>query len=310
MKITITGNLGSGKSSVAKMLSNDLKFKYISTGQLHREIASEYKMNSLQLNSIAEVDETIDNRIDFILGDLNESDEDLVIDSRMAWHFVKNTLKLYLEVDPDIGAARILKDNDRLNEPSYNSQSGARSVVSERQLLENRRFAKKYKVNCGDLNNYDYVINSSLVSVKEVSKLIKFIITNLSMEQKVAKRWISPKIIFPTEHVRSLASAEAKDLINKVKMQGFRYDYSIQVVLFKGYYFIWNGHKRVSAALINKVAIIPVDVIAEGENYIHTGHSVPQFIKAVINKSWYDDWEECHQFRFYRYPDVSSLNLG
>ena len=42
MKISITGDLGSGKSTVAKQLAKDLGFDYISTGTIFREIAKEY----------------------------------------------------------------------------------------------------------------------------------------------------------------------------------------------------------------------------------------------------------------------------
>jgi len=39
MILTITGDLGSGKSTVAKLVSEKLKLKYYSTGSIFRKIA-------------------------------------------------------------------------------------------------------------------------------------------------------------------------------------------------------------------------------------------------------------------------------
>lgn len=47
MNITITGNLGSGKSSVAKIL-NERGYEYSSTGNIFRQLAME--MDSLLRN--------------------------------------------------------------------------------------------------------------------------------------------------------------------------------------------------------------------------------------------------------------------
>lgn len=64
MKISITGDLGSGKSTVAKQLSKDLGFDYVSTGTIFREIAKEYGIDVLKLNKLALTDTSIDDRVD------------------------------------------------------------------------------------------------------------------------------------------------------------------------------------------------------------------------------------------------------
>ncbi|MBO5847261.1 MAG: (d)CMP kinase, partial [Bacteroidales bacterium] len=52
--ISITGDLGSGKSSVAKILCQDLGFEYFSTGSLQRKLAAEKGMNTLDMNKFSE----------------------------------------------------------------------------------------------------------------------------------------------------------------------------------------------------------------------------------------------------------------
>ncbi|MCX8480689.1 MAG: cytidylate kinase family protein, partial [Sediminibacterium sp.] len=64
MHITITGDLGSGKTTVAKKLCEILHYTYFSTGKIQREIAAQRKTNTLNLNYIAENDSSIDEYID------------------------------------------------------------------------------------------------------------------------------------------------------------------------------------------------------------------------------------------------------
>ena len=45
--ITITGDLGSGKSTVSNVLIDRLNYDYIYTGKIQREIAERYKMTTL-----------------------------------------------------------------------------------------------------------------------------------------------------------------------------------------------------------------------------------------------------------------------
>ncbi|PIN81309.1 cytidylate kinase, partial [Candidatus Woesearchaeota archaeon CG10_big_fil_rev_8_21_14_0_10_32_9] len=64
MKITISGNLGSGKSTVAKMLAKDLGYSHYSTGDFMRKMAEERGITLLELGKIAENDSSIDYELD------------------------------------------------------------------------------------------------------------------------------------------------------------------------------------------------------------------------------------------------------
>ena len=62
--ITISGMLGSGKSTVAKLLAECLGWDYYSTGNAQREIAAKRGMTTLELNRLADTDPSIDKEID------------------------------------------------------------------------------------------------------------------------------------------------------------------------------------------------------------------------------------------------------
>src|SRR5579872_1703941 len=110
MRITVSGTLGSGKSTVGKELASRLGVPYISTGQLFREIGHISNLNALQTNLEAETNRALDDAVDNKVRDLNKTMPDFVIDSRMAWHFVENALRVFLSVTPETAAERIIAD--------------------------------------------------------------------------------------------------------------------------------------------------------------------------------------------------------
>ncbi|MGB7924867.1 MAG: cytidylate kinase family protein [Pyrinomonadaceae bacterium] len=307
MKLSIAGDLGSGKSSVAKILAQELGFTYLSTGQMHRNIAEEYGVNSLELNRLATDDESIDDRIDSHLISLNESDDNLVIDSRMAWHFVKDTFKIYLEVHSEVGADRVLGDSGRLSEPIYQDRESALLILKARKNSETERFFDKYNVRCDDLSNYDIVINTSDASIESASKLILRLFEAWRKQESYRKFWISPSFVFPTKHVGLVAGEQAERIKAEIGESGFKSQHPIECVKYNEYYFIRDGHKRCSGALYNKLEFIPFNIIATDDQEIDKGQTAAEFARSAFNLSWYYDWEEAHEFRFIKYPRLPHM---
>lgn len=172
LDITITGDLGSGKSSVAKVLSKMLNFNYFSTGVIQRQIAKEKGLNTLELNYFSENNLDIDKYIDDQVIKLNDEPDSFILDSRMAWHFIRKSFKIYLTVDPIVAAQRVIADNQREGEPVIGDAHEKSLNLLERRAAEDKRFKAIYGVDCGDLTNYDLVVDTTFLSVEEVSKLI------------------------------------------------------------------------------------------------------------------------------------------
>lgn len=170
--ISIAGDLGSGKSSVAKRICEKLPFEYFSTGMLQRKLAAQKGMNTLELNYFSETTDDIDNYIDAYLKDIDKGEGDYVLDSRLAWFFVKRSFKVYLSVQPEIAALRVLSDSKRINEPEAEDLESRIQTLLERQEVENRRFKKLYNIDCRNFSNYDLVIDTSDLSVEETADLI------------------------------------------------------------------------------------------------------------------------------------------
>lgn len=180
-KITITGDLGSGKSAVSRILCDRTGFEYVSTGRIQRQLAEELGLDTLEMNRRADSDPTIDERIDGIFVDLGKSKNGYVIDSRMAWFFLPDSYKVFLKTDVRLAAARILSDPNRSSE-QYTSIEDAVPKILARKQSENERFLKKYGADGTDLDNFDLVVDTASRSPDEVAGLIL-----KGLEMKLAK---------------------------------------------------------------------------------------------------------------------------
>ena len=105
-RISIAGDIGSGKSTIAKAVAARIGVEPLSTGGIQRQLAAARGINTLELNRLAEADPSIDQKIDDYLRAL--PDGPLVVESRMAWHFVPGTCRVFLYILPAAAAERIL----------------------------------------------------------------------------------------------------------------------------------------------------------------------------------------------------------
>lgn len=170
-KITLTGDLGSGKSAVSKILCEKTGFEYISTGRIQRRLAQEMGIDTLEMNRLADTDPSIDERIDSIFVALGQDNKAYVIDSRMAWFFLPRSFKVYLQTDVAVAAQRIIHDPARDSE-QYASQEEAVQKILARKASENARFLLKYDADCTNLDNFDIVIDTAQKTREEVADLI------------------------------------------------------------------------------------------------------------------------------------------
>lgn len=174
LKITINGSLGSGKSVLRDNLVKHYGFIPYSTGVLQREIAEKKGMTVLELNKYSETHPEIDEYIDNGLRELSNSIEKYIIDSRLAWHFVRPSFKVYLKIDPQVAAERVMKATNRDATESYQSVSDAAKALLERAESENSRFIEKYGVNCLDMKNYDLIVDTTMLTpIQVLEKVIE-----------------------------------------------------------------------------------------------------------------------------------------
>lgn len=169
MKITISGDLGSGKTTVAKWLAERLGYNYLSTGAIQRQIAAELGLTTLDLNLLSEEQTEIDDRIDNHTRRIGQSSEDYVVDSRLAWHFIPDSLKIFIVVDEQIAAQRISGDATRGSSEELVEPEQMVERIRARRDSERRRFREKYGVDYRDPSHFDLVVDSSHASIEDVA---------------------------------------------------------------------------------------------------------------------------------------------
>ena len=169
-KISLTGDLGSGKSHLSRLLCERLGYRIISTGLIQREIAAKHGMTTLQLNEYTRTHPEIDDEIDGRVAELANSPESLIFDSRLAWHFAPNSYKVYLKVDPDEAARRIFYD--QRSSEKYQTIEEAKQMIMARRQSELQRFKEYYNIDYADLHNYNIVVDTSYQPPADVSNTI------------------------------------------------------------------------------------------------------------------------------------------
>jgi len=173
MILTITGDLGSGKSTVAKIISEKLKLKYYSTGSIFRKLAAEMQLSLKDLGELAKKDKRIDKRIDDYQRKLGEKEEGFILEGRLGFYFIPKSIKVYLKVKLEEAARRIMEDNRK--DEKFSSLKEAMESISCRKQSENERYYELYRVNVDNEKNYDLVIDTTTIPAAEVAdRIIRF----------------------------------------------------------------------------------------------------------------------------------------
>ncbi len=169
MLISITGKLGSGKSTVCNIMKDRYGFQIFSTGTINREYARSLGISTLELNKRLNDDPSLDHEIDGTVTRLSKErkDEDLIFDSRMAWHFAENTFKIFLTIEPMEAARRVML-NQRGDEEKYTDVDDACAKLIERSRVERDRFVGIYGVDYYDYNNFNIVVDTTNKTPDEV----------------------------------------------------------------------------------------------------------------------------------------------
>ncbi len=171
-KIAVSGDLGSGKSTVCKLLLAKLPgFRLYSMGEAWRKLAEERGMTILELNQYSET-HPLDEEMDRRMAEIGQGPEPIIFDSRLAWHFVPHSLKVHLTVDPEVAAERIFNDRRRGDAEEYASIGEALQKIRDRKESEKARYLQKYGIDNTDLGNYDLVVDTSAQSPEEIAGII------------------------------------------------------------------------------------------------------------------------------------------
>ncbi|NNL53801.1 MAG: DUF1538 family protein, partial [Woeseia sp.] len=172
--ITITGESGSGVSTVTARLAEALGYRKFSAGGLFRSLALQLDMSVEKLNKYTKSHQIVDQEIDALLRRLGEGNE-IVLDSRLGYHWIHNSFKVYLTIDPNIAARRIHEDimqGRRRAEVAVTILETTTSIEDQNESARERYF-RTYGIDITNTSPFDLVINTDKITAAEVAALIR-----------------------------------------------------------------------------------------------------------------------------------------
>jgi cytidylate kinase len=164
MIITIAGLPGSGKTTIAALLSKRLGVPWYSIGDLRGKMAAERGMTIDELNKLGEKLAFTDHEVDEYQKKLGERGEACIIEGRLSWYFIPNSFKVFLDVNPEVGAKRVLESSrgkERPDERRYRNLDEAREHIQYRLASDQQRYQKYYGVDVMNRSNYDFVLDTT-----------------------------------------------------------------------------------------------------------------------------------------------------
>ncbi len=205
MKITISGLPGAGKGTLIKRLGEEYKLPAFSVGGLRREYAQKQGMSIAEFNELGEKNSITDIQADEYQKEWAKENKNFILDGRLSYFFIPESIKIFLTVDPIEGARRI-------QEAARESERAR--ITLEEMINANRRRCesdiKRYKTiynleNCYDENNFDVILDTTHRTPEEVFKLVKKKIIDYNQKMNPPRFYLA----HPTESRQEIREWEA-----------------------------------------------------------------------------------------------------
>lgn len=244
LNITIAGDLGSGKSTVANHLINNIDYRIESAGLIFRRLAEQHGMTAKEFNQFIESNPKYDNMVDDTIKEMGEKEENIIFDSRLAWYFVPKSFKIYMYVDVDTATERIFNDKGRVSE-SYSDMATAKKEIIERRQSEVLRYKTFYNVDINNYSNYDFIIDTSHAAKEEVNDAVLSSFRAFEQGKEYDKILLSPKNLIIENEVEDDASED------------------IEVKKRDGKFYVVKGFTKVRTALKEGKSLVAIQKMME-----------------------------------------------
>ncbi|MBO5037520.1 MAG: cytidylate kinase family protein [Clostridia bacterium] len=239
-RISLTGDLGSGKSTVGKILSEKYDAKIYSTGPIIRKMAEDRGLSVGDFNKLMESDPKIDNEMDDRLKLLSKEPGNLIIDSRMAWFFTEGTFRVYLATAIEESAKRIFNDPSRKSE-TFKTVEEAEKKIRERKQSENLRYKNLYGADCSFMGNYDLVVDTTASPAEAAAEIISESYKKYLNGEETVKIYMYGGRLLPTYEISE------EEIKTAVETKDEPLDTPVNITVCNGEMFITNKEDAVKA---------------------------------------------------------------
>ncbi|MBT3297608.1 AAA family ATPase [archaeon] len=193
MIITLSGNPGSGKSTVAKILIKKLDFERVYAGGIIRDMSKEQGITFEEFLYKLKSDQNLEKQIDHRVGEeakkIAEQGKDVIVEGRVQFHLIPESIKIYVKVGPEEGARRIFKD---LNDEETAQQRNQEMVANLQEMINNNevretkdaeRYLKLYGVDHRKEEQYDLIVDTTFTSAEESAQKVIDYLKSLKKEE-------------------------------------------------------------------------------------------------------------------------------
>lgn len=174
MIITLGGNLGAGKTTLATRLSKALGYEELYIGGIMRDMAAEQRMTIEEFYQRLKHNPELERSVDERQAKLMREKDNLIIQGRVAWFFAQGSpfkiFNLFLAVSPNVGAQRTKQRPE--NADIATVEEIAKSNTN-RMKTELDRYRALYNIeNFLDPVHYDYTLDTTNLTEDEVEKKV------------------------------------------------------------------------------------------------------------------------------------------
>jgi predicted cytidylate kinase len=169
MIITIGGNLGAGKTTLANRLADALHYEQLYVGAIFRDMAAEKNLSIEQFYAQLKSDPAIEQAVDQRQAATMREHDNLIVQGRVAWYFAKSSpfkvFNILLTVDPATGAARVGEKKENIGRTT----DEVTIATNDREKMEHERYAMLYGIeNHLDPTHYDFILDTTLLTERGV----------------------------------------------------------------------------------------------------------------------------------------------
>ncbi len=163
-QVAIFGWGGTGKTSSGKLIAQGLGFEFISTGNIFRNMATKRGISPQELEHLARGDERFDREIDDFVIELGKKRSHILVESRLAHHFMPDAIKIKFSCSDDERFARIAR-----REHISPEEAAKQTLEREQAIVE--RYKKLYGItDFADAKHFHYIVDTTKNTVEMTVK--------------------------------------------------------------------------------------------------------------------------------------------